>query len=608
MRRKDGFAPIGDYAALGDGRTVALVASDGSVDFMSLPSLHAPTTFAAILDPDHGGRFRLTPVGEYEAERRYLGRTNVLETTYRTGDGAVRVTEALTLQDGGLLPWVEHARRIEGIEGSVRLEWRLEPRFDWGREAPRIVRRGDLLVAAGAGLQLAVHSWDAGEVEPEDGALAGSFETASGQRALLALVAGHEQPLHWPSRDHVEARLDATRRVWERWLGLWAYDGPWEQEVARSALALKLLVYAPNGSIAAAPTTSLPEVIGGDKNYDYRYSWVRDSAFTLDALMRLGIPEQVQESFGCLLRSVRQTAPDLRPFYDLDGCVPTRAETLDHLRGYRCSHPVRYGNAASTQVQLGSWGDLLETAALYCSEGNVLDEETGKMLADCVDRVAILWPDEDSGMWELDEHRHYTTSKIAVWMAFDRALRLADEGQLPAKHVPQWREQRDRLHAWIEERCWSEELGAYCGWAGEESLDAGILRAMRMDYPEREKLDRTVDTIRERLAAGPGLVYRTSEHVGQEGAFVACSFWLVEALARLGRVDEACELMELVLPHSNDLGLFSEEVDPESGELLGNFPQGLSHLALVNAAGAIEDASGETRAADASAKAGAARG
>jgi GH15 family glucan-1,4-alpha-glucosidase len=308
------------------------------------------------------------------------------------------------------------------------------------------------------------------------------------------------------------------------------------------------------------------------------------------------------------LRSVRQTAPDLRPFYDLDGCVPTRAETLDHLRGYRCSHPVRYGNAASTQVQLGSWGDLLETAALYCSEGNVLDEETGKMLADCVDRVAILWPDEDSGMWELDEHRHYTTSKIAVWMAFDRALRLADEGQLPAKHVPQWREQRDRLHAWIEERCWSEELGAYCGWAGEESLDAGILRAMRMDYPEREKLDRTVDTIRERLAAGPGLVYRTSEHVGQEGAFVACSFWLVEALARLGRVDEACELMELVFPHSNDLGLFSEEVDPESGELLGNFPQGLSHLALVNAAGAIEDASGETRAADASAKAGAARG
>jgi len=606
MKRKDGFAPIGSYAALGDGRTVALVAADGSVDFMSLPSLHAPTTFAAILDPEKGGRFALAPAGEFEAARRYLGRTNVLETTYRTGDGVVRATEALTLQDGGLLPWVELARRIEGVEGSVPLEWRMEPRFDWGREQPRIVHRGDRVVAEGGRLQLAVHSWDAGEVEPEEDALAGSFVIAAGRSALLALVAAYEQPLHAPSRDHVEARLDATRRVWERWLGFWAYDGPWEEEVARSALALKQLVYAPNGSIAAAATTSLPEVIGGDKNYDYRYSWVRDSAFTLDALMRLGLPEQVQESFGCLLRAVRQTAPDLRPFYDLDGCVPERSEELSHLRGYRDSRPVRYGNAARTQLQLGSWGDLLETAALYVSEGNVLDEETGEMLASCVDRIAILWPDEDCGMWELDEHRQYTSSNIAVWMAFDRALSLAEQGHLSDDHAAQWREQRDRLHAWIEENCWSDELGAYCGWAGEETLDAGILRAIRMDYPERERLDRTVDRIRERLAAAPGLLYRTTEHVGKEGAFVACSFWAVEALARLGRVDEACETMEQILPYANDVGLFSEEIDPSSGELLGNFPQGLSHLALVNAAGAIQDAVG--RGAGTSAKAGAARG
>jgi GH15 family glucan-1,4-alpha-glucosidase len=585
---------------------VALVAADGSVDFMSLPSLHSPTTFAAILDPEKGGRFVLAPKSDFDATRRYVGRTNVLETTYRTGDGVVRVTEALTLQDGGLLPWVELARRIEGLDGSVRLGWRLEPRFDWGREPARIVRRGDMLVAEGASLQVTVRSWDAGEVEPEEDALAGSFELGQGETALLALIAAHEQPLHAPGRDHVDARLDAARRVWERWLGMWAYDGPWEEEVARSALALKLLVYAPNGSIAAAPTTSLPEKVGGDKNYDYRYSWVRDSAFTLDALMRLGLPEQVQESFGCLLRAVRQTAPDLRPFYDLDGCVPTRRETLDHLRGYRDSQPVRYGNAASTQLQLGSWGDLLETAALYVSEGNVLDEETGEMLAGCIDRVSTVWQDKDSGMWELDEHRHYTASKIAVWMAFDRALRLADEGHLPDEHVAQWREQHERLHAWIEANCWSDELGSYCGWTGEDSLDAGVLRAMRMDYPERERLGRTLDTIRERLAAAPGLIYRTTEHVGREGAFVACSFWVVEALARLGRVDEGCETMEQILPYANDLGLFSEEINPDSGELLGNFPQGLSHLALINAAGAIQDAAG--RASDASAKAGAARG
>jgi GH15 family glucan-1,4-alpha-glucosidase len=606
LRRSDGFAPIGTYAAIGDGRTVALVAADGSVDFLSLPSIHSPTTFGALLDPEQGGRFTLAPSVEYEASRRYLDRTNVLETTYRTRDGVARVTEALTLQDGGLLPWVEHARRIEGLEGSVPLEWRVEPRFDWGREAPRIERTGDLLVASGAGVQLTVRSWGAGEAQAEQEALHGAFTADAGDRAMLALVAAHEEPLHVPSREHVEARLDAATRVWERWLGMWAYDGPWEDEVARSALALKLLVFAPNGSIAAAPTTSLPEVVGGDKNYDYRYSWVRDSAFTLDALMRLGLPEQVHESFECLLRAVRQTAPDLRPFYDLDGNEPDRTDTLDHLRGYRDSRPVRYGNAARTQLQLGSWGDLLETASIYVSEGNVLDGATAEMLAGCVDRIAILWRDEDCGMWELDELRQYTTSNIAVWMAFDRALGLAERGQIPDHHVPQWREQRDRLHAWIEEHSWSDELGAYRGWPEDEkSLDAGVLRAARMGYPERERVGSTVDAIRERLDAGPGLLYRTTEHIGQEGAFVACSFWLVEALARLGRVEEACEAMEQILPYSNDLGLFSEEIDPDSGELLGNFPQGLSHLALINAAGAVQDAA--ARDAGASAKAGAAR-
>jgi GH15 family glucan-1,4-alpha-glucosidase len=607
LRRSDGFAPIGSYAAIGDGRTVALVAADGSVDFLSLPSIHSPTTFGALLDPEQGGRFSLAPSVEYEASRRYVGRTNVLETTYRTSDGVARVTEALTLQDGALLPWVEHARRIEGLEGSVPLEWRVEPRFDWGREAPRIERNGDLLVASGAGVQLTVRSWGAGDMLAEKEALVGAFTAAAGERAMLALVAAHEQPLPAPSRDHVEARLDAATRVWERWLGMWAYDGPWEDEVARSALALKLLVFAPNGSIAAAPTTSLPEVIGGEKNYDYRYSWVRDSAFTLDALMRLGLPEQVHESFACLLRAVHQTAPDLRPFYDLDGNEPDRTDTLHHLRGYRDSRPVRYGNAARTQLQLGSWGDLLETASIYVSEGNVLDGATAEMLAGCVDRVAILWRDEDCGMWELDELRQYTTSNIAVWMAFDRALGLAEQGKIPDHHASQWREQRDRLRAWIEEHCWSEELGAYRGWPeDEDSLDAGVLRAARMGYPERERIGSTVDAIRERLDAGPGLLYRTTEHVGQEGAFVACSFWLVEALARLGRVEEACDAMEQILPYANDLGLFSEEIDPGSGELLGNFPQGLSHLALINAAGAVQDAS--ARDAGASAKAGAARG
>jgi GH15 family glucan-1,4-alpha-glucosidase len=605
MKRTDGFAPIGSYAALGDGRTVALVASDGSVDFMSIPDLHCPTAFAALLDPKRGGRFTLAPVERFEAARRYVGRTNVLETTYRTGSGSARVTEALTLQDGGLLPWLELARRVDGVEGEVELTWRVEPRFDWGRVPPRVRRRGDMPVAEGAGVQLGVHAWDAGEVQLEDHCLHGSFRVSAGGSALLALCAVSDQPLPAPTRDHVEARLDATRRVWERWLGMWAYDGPWEDEVARSTLALKLLIYAPSGSIAAAPTTSLPELVGGDKNYDYRYAWVRDSAFVLDALLRLGLPEQVQQSFAWLLRAARETRPELRPFYSLEGGVPTRCEELDHLRGYRGSQPVRYGNAAAAQVQLGSWGDLLETADLYVSDGNALDDASAELLASCIDRLAVIWSDEDSGIWELPVHRHYTSSKLAVWMAFDRALRLAARGQLPDDHVEQWREQRERVHAWIEERCWSQELGAYAAWAGSDGLDAAVLRGVRMGYPEPERLERTVDAIRERLSAGGALLFRTTENMGKEGAFLACSFWAVEALARLGRVKEARETMEQLLPLANDLGLLSEQVDPESGELLGNFPQGLSHLALINAAGAIEDAT--SRAGAGQARAGEAR-
>ncbi|MBV8561470.1 MAG: glycoside hydrolase family 15 protein [Actinobacteria bacterium] len=556
---------------------------------MSLPSLHSPTTFAALLDPERGGRFVLAPTDRFEAARRYLGRTNVLETVLRTRSGVVRVTEALTLQDGGLLPWVELARRVEGVEGEVELAWRVEPRFDWGRVAPRVHRRGGIVAAEGAGISLGVHSWDAGDPMLEEDCVHGTFRVAAGSSALLALCATEAQPLPKPDREHVEARLDATAHVWERWLGMWAWNGGWEDAVARSALALKLLIFAPTGSIAAAPTTSLPEIVGGDKNYDYRYAWVRDSAFTLDALIRLGIPEQVQESFAWLLRAVRETAPDLRPFYSLEGGVPRRCDELD-LRGYRDSRPVRYGNAAAAQLQLGSWGDLLETADLYVSGGNALDDESAELLAGCVDRLAVTWTDEDCGMWELPDCRHYTSSKLAAWMAFDRALKLAEAGQVPDDHAPAWREQRDRVHRFVEERCWSDELGAYAAAAGGDDLDAAVLRGVRMGYPEQERLGRTVDAILERLSAGGPLLWRTTGHVGTEGAFLACSFWAVEALARLERVDEARAMMDELLPYANDVGLLSEQVDPKSGELLGNFPQGLSHLALVNAAGAIQDA------------------
>jgi GH15 family glucan-1,4-alpha-glucosidase len=311
----------------------------------------------------------------------------------------------------------------------------------------------------------------------------------------------------------------------------------------------------------------------------------------------------VHESFCCLLHAVRSTAPDLLPFYSVEGREAHRHDTLS-LRGYRDSKPVRFGNAASSQLQLGSWGDLLETADLYVEHGNALDGRTAELLVGCVDRVCTLWQDEDCGIWELDDHRHYTSSKLGVWMALDRALGLVACDQLPATHADRWREERHRAHEFVEHRCWSEGVGAYTEFAGGESLDAAVLRGARMRWSNvsPDRFSRTIQAVRDRLDAGGGLLYRTSREAGNEGAFLACSFWEVEALARSGRVDEAAERFEQLLGYANDVGLMSEEIDPSSGALLGNFPQGLSHLALINSAGAIRAA----RAGDASATAGAA--
>jgi GH15 family glucan-1,4-alpha-glucosidase len=597
VNRIDGFAPIGAYGAIGDGRTVALVALDGSIDFLSLPALHCPTVFAALLDPERGGQFGLAPTGDFTAERRYVERTNVLETTFRTADSAVRVTDSLNLQNGALLPWVELARRVEGVEGSVELAWSVAPRFDWGRGETRIrMRRGTPIAQEADGeLFVGVHTWDAGEPRVGPAEVSGSFRTHPGSRALLALVACDQGPIAFPDRDHVDARIDSTVEDWRRRIDEERYDGPWRDAVTRSALALELLIYSPDGAIAAAPTTSLPERIGGDRNYDYRYAWVRDSTFTLDALLALGLPEQVHDSFAWLLRAVGRTEPDLRPFYTLEGEVPQRMEELP-LRGYRDSRPVRYGNAARSQLQLGSWGDLLETADLYVRAGNAFDDETGRRLADVLDRLAVIWPDEDSGIWELPDLRHYTISKLMCWVAFDRGVRLARDGQLPDAHVDRWSEERERVAEFIRTKCISPRHGSLSFYAGTDDLDAATLRVARSGFapPDGELVGTTIDAVRRELTAGGPLLYRYTGQEREEGAFLACSFWLVEALARAGRLDEARETMDELLEYGNDLGLLAEEVDPASRELLGNFPQGLSHLGLVTAATAVEEA---TRAA-----------
>ena len=589
MERVEGYAPIRDYALIGDGRTCALVARDGSIDWLALPRLDSATVFARLLDAGRGGSFELAPEIEFRVEREYVGDSNVLQTTFVTAGGTVRVTDAITLDHGGLLPWFELVRRIEGISGSVPMRWRFSPRFG-AVEAP-IDRIGDAIRATSERLSLVLYPFEAGEPHQAGGEVTATFEIAKGSTCSLVLRATHDEPIPFARRDWAEGRVADTADDWKRWLDDAGVDGEWNAAARRSALALRLLTYVPTGAIVAAPTTSLPERIGGNRNYDYRYAWVRDTAYTLDALINLDLLVQVHGSFSWLLRAIENTEPDLHVFYDLEGEVVSGEEELD-LEGYRGSRPVRSGNEASGQLQLGCYGDLLETAELYVSDGNALDEASAGRLAAILDHLTTIWMKEDSGIWELPEQRHYTVSKLGVWTAFDRALRLADRGQLPRERAKGWRACAEEVREFVEGECWSEPRGCYLMFPGSTKLDASVLRISRMGFLDvsGEKFQSTVDAIREELDAGEGLLYRYSGQQRIEGAFVACSFWLVEALARAGRVDEARKTMREVLAHANDVGLFSEEIDPETGAFLGNFPQGLSHLALINAAAALRRA------------------
>ncbi len=587
-RRVDGFAPIASYAAIGDGRTVALVAQDGRIDWLAMSELDGPSVFGALLDPDQGGWFALEPVDDFEVERRYVPQSNVLETRFETESGVALLLDSLNLQDGGQLSWIEISRRLRSVRGRVRFRYELRPCFDFGRSQASVSRKQDALVADDGKHALTFRAWGCDEPGFTGDAIGGELETRRGVKQHLICTLVTRGPLPLPPREEVDVRCERTVDAWKRWLTFHSYEGPWQAEVERSALALKLLVYAPSGAIAAAPTTSLPERIGGDKNYDYRYAWVRDSAFTLDALGSLGYREQVHASLSWLLSASDKTHPRLEPFYSLDGSVPHRHEELP-LRGYRDSKPVRSGNQASGQLQLGSYGDLLETIEVYVRHGNALDEETGVKLAEVADHVCRIWRNEDSGIWELPDLRNYTISKVNCWVALDRALQLAHDGHAPGDHAQHWREAADEIRSWVDEHCWSARRSSYSFYAGTDDLDAALLLAIRTRFlkPDDPRAASTIDAIREELGAGGPLLYRYSGQQGEEGAFLACSFWLVEALARTRRLDEARETMEELLELANDVGLYSEQIDPDSLELLGNFPQGLTHLSLINAAHAF---------------------
>jgi GH15 family glucan-1,4-alpha-glucosidase len=456
---------------------------------------------------------------------------------------------------------------------------------------PRLERRAGVPVAVAGRDVVAVRAWEAGEPRVDGGAIEGGFDAVEGSAALIALCAAHQEPLVLPPRADVEARLEATAGYWREWAATRAYTGPWRDAVIRSALALKLLVHSPSGAIAAAATASLPEQIGGERNWDYRFCWVRDSAFTLDALLQLGCPGEADAFFWWLLHASQLTRPALQVLFRLDGAERAPERTLA-LGGDRGSRPVRVGTAAAEQTQLDIYGDVLQTALLHVRAGGRLDRETGRRLAAMADLVCRIWREPDSGIWEVrSEPRHFTHSKMMCWVALDRALALGDAGQLPARHAATWRAEALAIREFVETRCWSDRLGSYTRDAEREELDASLLLGVLLGYgaPDGGRLASTVLAIRRELGRGPLLQRYTGEDglAGGEGAFLCCSFWLADALARIGRAGEATELMEELLALAGDVGLYAEELDPDSGEMLGNTPQGLVHLALVNAAVSI---------------------
>ena len=603
------YPPIGDYALLGDCRSAALVSRGGSLDWLCLPRFDGPSVFGALLDAERGGRFAVGPAAGAPSRRRYLPNSNVIETTFEGAGGVLRLTDAMTVAAEAdkrreLLPEHEVLRAVECLEGEVEVEVVFDPRPDYGRRVPEIRagRPGELYVGDARDVLVLRSEIDLAAAPGRPG-LRGRVRLRAGERRLLSLAADRGDPAVLPPLgDAALARLDRTRRWWEAWAGRCRYEGPQAAAVVRSALALRLLLYAPSGAFVAAPTTSLPESPGGVRNWDYRYCWLRDASWTLEALLDLGYEEEATAFFSWLLHATHRHRRGLRVVYDLHGEETPDERELAHLAGYGGARPVRVGNGAKQQLQLDIFGEVVDTAYQFVARGGTLDGAQGRLLAAVGEAVCRLWREPDQGLWEQRAGaRHHTFSKVMCWVALDRLVELAERGlvRVPAAG---FRRERDAIRAQIEGRGWNERLGSYVDELDGEELDASLLLLGVYGFEEAgsPRMRATLARVEERLGAGGGLLYRYP--MGRdglpphEGAFGVCGFWAVELLARAGDTAAAEERLARLVGYGNDVGLFAEEIDPATGAPLGNFPQAFTHLGLINAALVLAESLGQAAA------------
>ena len=600
--------PIGDYALLSDCRSAALVSRDGSVDWLCFPRFDGPSVFCRLLDPA-GGRFAIRPAAEFQASRRYLDQTMVLETTFTTTGGTAVLTDALAVgrnergHDLGTHSPSMLLRRLACTAGEIEVEVSYAPRPEYGLIHPILVPVPGGLAARGGANRLLLSTPVSFRV---DGAAATArFRLAAGQAALFAL--GHEQMADRPRAPWTAAeitdRLEDTAEGWRSWSAIHQnYEGPWRDLVAHSGRVLQALTFAPTGAIVAAPTTSLPETVGGERNWDYRYTWVRDASLTMEALWVAACPDEANKFFAFLAdaaASQLQRGADLQIMFGIGGERDLTERELPHLAGWRGSRPVRVGNGAWTQRQLDVYGELLDAAQRLVDQLGELDPVTRQFLARAADTAAARWREKDQGIWEIrGEPRDFLYSKLMCWVALDRAIALA--GHLGAEdRVSDWASARDQIRAAILEQGWNERAGAFTQAFGREDLDASnLMLAITGFLPADDpRMKATIDATAQRLTDPRGLVYRYLAGdglAGTEGTFLVCTFWLAHAQALAGDVDAATVTFEHAVAAINDVGLLAEEVDPGSGEMIGNFPQAFSHIGLVNAAWAITQAQQRT--------------
>jgi GH15 family glucan-1,4-alpha-glucosidase len=591
------YPPIDDYALIGDCRSAGLISRDGSLDWLCLPRFDSPSIFAAVLDAKNGGRFLVRPVGEFRTERRYLANTNVLETVFRTPTGACVLRDLMSVSSeedkrAHLTPEHEVLRELEGLEGEVEVEILYDPRPDYARVRPLLEQRGALgLRCEVDGASLTLRSELPLELADGDRCARGVARIRSGEHRYLSLTYSAEAPAVVPLLgEAARGRIERTVRWWQEWANRCTYNGPYREAVVRSALALKLMTYAPSGALVAAPTTSLPETIGGVRNWDYRYCWLRDASFTLRALFALGYREEAEAYTGWLLHATRLTWPELHVLYDVFGEARLPEQELPHLEGYAGSRPVRIGNDAQGQLQLDVYGEVINGAARLLDRGGRFDRDTSRMLDGLGRTVCRRWREPDEGIWEGRSGRfHNTHSKVLCWVALDRLIVMHEAGYLEVS-VDLFRKERDEIRKEIEARGYNERIGSYTRTFDGEEMDASLLTLPLYGYIEGKhpRMRSTCARIHEKLARDE-LVYRYETGTDDglppgEGAFGLCSFWAVECVAHGGNVEGATRTFEQLLPYANDVGLFAEEIDPDTGAALGNFPQAFTHIGLINAA------------------------